>query len=88
MDGIPCWSANCRMQVNFKLFMALNPEEHVEPLLLAMAVVPTKRWQKHGGWSSDIKWRYVQHNKQYRKAIGRAILHRTDLSVPAPAPIA
>lgn len=43
------------------------------------AHVPTRLWQKHGGCSLDVKWRDVPHNKQYRHAVGRAvILHRFD----------
>ena len=48
------------------------------------AGVPDALWQQHGGWRSDVKWRYVQHDRQSRRTVGQAILRAHDQPVPAP----
>ena len=50
------------------------------------AGVPDALWQQHGGWRSDVKWRYVQHDRRSRQAVGQAILQAPDQ--PALAPVA
>ena len=47
------------------------------------AGVPDALWQ-HGGWRSDVKWRYVQHDRKSRQAVGQAILRPHDQPVSAP----
>jgi hypothetical protein len=50
------------------------------------AGVPDAVWQRHGGWRSDVKWRYVQPDRQSTQAVGMAILRPG--SQPLPAPVA